>query len=280
MSCWCSILIIKPFPLEENSMTTSEFIIELFCRIDETMREVPKHPQASLYPSEVVTLAFMCAIKGVGNRAFYRWLQRDGREYFPYLPERTRLFRLFKTHQEWTERFLAEPTILGVIDTYGIELIHPIREGRSPAQIGKKGKSNARWIVGGKLCLLLNQFGLVVAWECATANVHDATFHPLISPYDGRMIVLGDSGFHAAEGDPANFQLCPRGQWNTRMGIETVLSMLTLVTHFKKVMHRVWAYFQMRLAFTMAAFNVLAQWHGLHPDEHGFVPLSIAEFSL
>jgi hypothetical protein len=56
--------------------------------------------------------------------------------------------------------------------------------------------------------------------------------------------------------------------------------MLTLVCHFKKVMHRVWEYFQARLAFTMAAFNVLVQWHGLYPNAPGFVPLSIAEFSL
>jgi hypothetical protein len=48
-----------------------------------------------------------------------------------------------------------------------------MREGRSPQQIGRKGLSNHRWIVGGKLCLLLNQWGLVVAWECATANVAD-----------------------------------------------------------------------------------------------------------
>jgi hypothetical protein len=45
-------------------------------------------------------------------------------------------------------------------------------------------------------------------------------------------------------------------------------------------MHRVWEYFQARLAFTMAAFHVLVQWYGLPPDEQGFVPLSIAEFSL
>jgi hypothetical protein len=38
-----------------------------------------------------------------------------------------------------------------------IELIHPMREGRSLAQIGKKGQSNHRWIVGGKLCFILNQ---------------------------------------------------------------------------------------------------------------------------
>jgi hypothetical protein len=30
----------------------------------------------------------------------------------------------------------------------------------------------------------------------------------------------------------------------------------------------------------MALFNLLVQWHGLAPDEDGFVRLSIAEFSL
>ena|SRR5438105_70784 len=77
-----------------------------------------------------------------------------------------------------------------------------------------------------------------------------------------------------------NLKLCQRGAWEDRMLVETVLSMLTVVCHFKKVMHRVWAYFQARLAFTMAAFNVLVQWHGFQPNASGFVPLSIAEFSL
>ena len=94
------------------------------------------------------------------------------------------------------------------------------------------------------------------------------------------MIVLSDTAFHAAAGDPANLKLCQRGEWEDRMLVETVLSMLTLVCHLKKVMHRGWAYFQARLAFTMAAFNVLVQWHGLRPYASGFVPLSIAEFSL
>ncbi len=64
------------------------------------------------------------------------------------------------------------------------------------------------------------------------------------------------------------------------MVVETVLSMLTTVCHFKKVGHRVWTYFQARLAFTMALFNILVQWHGLQPDAAGFIHLSIAEFSL
>ena len=108
-----------------------------------------------------------------------------------------------------------------------------------------------------------------------------------ITPFSGsfgsvedQMIVLSDTGFHAAEGDPTNLKLCQRGEWQDRMLVETVLSMLTLVCHLKKVMHRGWAYFQARLAFTMAAFNVLVQWHGFEPYASGFVPLSIAEFSL
>jgi hypothetical protein len=261
-------------------MITIEFITALFYEVDEQLHAIPKHPEAHLWPSEVVTMGLLHALKGVGNRPFYRWLTRDYRALFPRLPERTRLFRLLKTHQDWTKVFLAAPTVLGVIDTYGIELIHPIREGRSPQQIGRKGLSNHRWIVGGKLCLLLNQYGLVVGWDCAAANVADNTFQWLIRQVDGRMIVLSDTAFHAAEGDPANLKLCPRGEWEDRMLVETVLSMLTVVCHFKKVMHRAWAYFHARLAFTMAVFNVLVQWHGLQPYASGFVPLSIAEFSL
>ncbi len=261
-------------------MTTEDFITELFCRIDDAMKDVAKHSQASLYPSEIVTLGMLFALKGVGNRAFYRWLTRDYQPLFPKLPERTRLFRLFVTHQDWTNRFLADPSLLSVIDSYGIELIHPVREGRSEQQIGKKGYSNRRWIVGGKLCFLLNHLGQVIDWECDPANVHDTTFQPLIQRYEGRTAIFSDQGFHAKEGDPTNLKVCRPYTHNERMIVETVLSMLTTVCHFKKMMHRVWDYFQARLAFTMAVFNLLVCWDGLQPDPDGFVHLSIASFSL
>ena len=64
------------------------------------------------------------------------------------------------------------------------------------------------------------------------------------------------------------------------MKVETVLSMLTVVCHLKKVRHRVWNYFRARLAFTMAAFNLMVQWNGLKPDDEGLVRLAIADFSL
>jgi hypothetical protein len=144
-------------------MSTYDFIIALFCRVDEVLHQVPKHVQAHLYPSEIVTLGLLFALKDVGPCAFDRWLRRNYAARFPTLPERTRLFRLFETHYQWTEYFLAQPTILGVADSYRIELRHPWREDRAARQIGAKGLSNHRWIVGAKLAYVLNQYGLVVA---------------------------------------------------------------------------------------------------------------------
>src|SRR5919199_6785430 len=97
----------------EHPMTTVDFIRGLLCRVDTLIQGVPKHPQANLYPSEVVTVALLFALKGVGDRAFYRWLVRDYRPLFPRVPERTRLLGLFATHQDWTASFLAKPTVLG-----------------------------------------------------------------------------------------------------------------------------------------------------------------------
>ena len=129
-------------------MTTVDFITERFCQVDDRLKGVPKHPQACLWPSEVVTLARLHALKGVGNRAFYRWLVRDYRALFTQLPERTRLFRRFKPHWRWSYAFMAEVTLLGAADTDGIERLHPIREGRRAAPLGRKGVSNHRWMGG------------------------------------------------------------------------------------------------------------------------------------
>src|SRR5215203_5784129 len=106
-------------PGTEEPMITLDFITALFYEIDEQLRAIPKHPEAHLWPSEVVTLGLLHALTGGGNRAFYRWLTRDYRALFPHLPERTLLFRLFKTHHAWTQFLLAAPTLLGVTDTYG-----------------------------------------------------------------------------------------------------------------------------------------------------------------
>jgi hypothetical protein len=261
-------------------MPTEEFIIAMFCRVDAILGAESKHPQATLYPSEVATLALRYALKGVGERPFYRWLCRDYRHLFPALPERTRLFRLFAAHRAWADRFLAAPSVLGIADSYGIELRHPRRHGRTATQLGQKGLSNHRWIAGGKLCVLINQWGRIVAWADATANVHDSAFHPLIARFAGQSLVLTDGNFHRKAGDPANLKVCGRGTWPQRILVETVLPLLTRVCQLKRASHRVRAYFQAHLAFAVAVFNLLAAWDGLRPDAHGVTRLSLARFSL
>ena len=123
--------------------------------------------------------------------------------------------------------------------------------------------------MGGKLCLLLNQLGLVVGWDCAGATAPDTAFHPLIATYEEERIVLSDAAFHAREGDPTNLKLCDRGLWNTRMLVETVLSMIHGVCHLKKVAHRMWAVLQTRLAFTLATFNLVLQLEIFQKDVRG-----------
>src|SRR5262245_1210423 len=98
-------------------MTTGEFSTVLFYHVEEQLHAIPKHPEAYRWPSKVVTLGLLHALKGGGNRPFSRWLTRDYRALFPRLPERTRLFRLFRTHHDWPQAFLASPTVLGVSDT-------------------------------------------------------------------------------------------------------------------------------------------------------------------
>lgn len=263
-------------------MTQENFIIELFCRVDDMLPKTQEHIQAKLSISELVTLGLLMALKGSSQHAFYRWLGQNWKDLFPALPERTRLFRRLKTHRKLTEKFLAEPTLFGVIDSYGIELCHPIRENHQPKRkrIGKKGFASWKWIVGGKFCLLTNKFGLVTDWEIKTANVSDQEFLPLVEAVSDQMIVLADIGFRRKTGQPENLKICRRGEWNDRMLIETVFSLLSQVCKLKHLRQRVWAYFEMRLAFTVALFNLLQQWNGLNFDENGVSHLSLAEFSL
>src|SRR5262245_53826422 len=108
------------------------------------MGEMPKRSDAKLYPSELVTIGLLYALKGGFFRAFCRWLKRDFETLFVQLPDRTRLQRALCVHRGWCQALLGDLTFFTIIDTYGMELIHPVREGRSPQQVGKKGKSNRR----------------------------------------------------------------------------------------------------------------------------------------
>ncbi len=57
-------------------MVMEDHIIALYCQIDDHMKDVSRHAQAKLSPSEIVTLAVLFVVKGKGQRAFYRWLEK------------------------------------------------------------------------------------------------------------------------------------------------------------------------------------------------------------
>ncbi len=263
-------------------MNTEDIILHIFYLVATSMPHIRRHSQAKLYPSELVTIGILFALKGGYFRAFYRWLKRDYGNWFGdgTLPERTRLQRLLKTHQDWCDGLLADPTFFTVLDSYPIELIFPIRQGSSQQQVGKKGTDKGRWSVGIKLCWLLNEFCCVVAWDWATMNVKDQDFNPLVQPFVERTIVLADYGFRDKDGIPDNMKICKKGTWNERMCVQTAWSLLTVVCDLKRIRHRLAAYIQMRFAYVAAMFNVLQNlFHALHPKANPY-QLSIAEFSL
>jgi len=246
---------LAPLPAED-------FTLALFCRIDDELPDVQKPKLAYLYLSEVVTLGVLQVLRGEGWRAFYRWMKKELGALFPHLPEQSRLFRLWRKYWHLAKRFLAKPTARGLCDTFGIELLHPRREGRCQWHCARKGQSNGRWIVGQKMFLLLNQFGEVVRVSCCRANCYDTHFQCFIESFETQLMVLADTGFHAKEGDPKNLQICRKGQWNERMCIETLFSLCEGVLNRKKRDYRLKHSLRARLQFTAAALNLCINWTG------------------
>src|SRR5205823_13441051 len=87
----------------------------------------------------------------------------------------------------------------------------PLGEGRTPIHLRRKGRPNEPGKVGRTLCLLLNQYGQGVGWKRPPGHGADNTLQWLIRQCEERMIVLSDTAFHAAWGDPTNLKLCQRG---------------------------------------------------------------------
>ena len=260
-------------------MTTEDIIIHIFCTVDDEMGPVEKVAQADLYPSEVVTIGILFALKGGHFRAFCRWLKRDYDLLFGGVPDRSTLQRQLRAQQYHADTLLGDASLLNVIDSFPIELLFPLREGRSKQQIGKKNRDKGRWSIGIKLCWILNSLGQVVGWHWLTMNCPDQDFLPLVALLNEEGLVLSDLGFRCKHGTPDNLKLCFKGTWNDRMMIETTFSLLTVICQAKKMFHRTAAHLEARLAYTAAMFNVLLHlFRQVHSDDP--FKLSIAEFSL
>ncbi len=240
-------------------MPTDEILIRLFLIVDEKVKQGKPRKDAYLYPSEIVTIGLLYSLKGGHFRSFHRWLTANYGTWFPRLPERSRLLRLLRDYAELSEIFLADPSFFSVIDSFGIELIHPRREGRSDQQIGKKGISNGRWIVGIKLAWLISHRGEVISWAWDSADAPDNVFVDLAFPYKDKSIALADHGFRVRQAPPSNIKICKRGSWNERYTIGTNFAWSTNRFSSKKLYHRKQDHLWAHLSYMAALVNCLLQ---------------------
>jgi hypothetical protein len=255
--------------LQEESI-----IIEIYCAISDTLGvDDFRHPLSLLYRSEILLIGVLWALKGGSFKHFYRWLSHRN---LVALPERTRLQKLLKAHSKTCTEFLAPPTFFNVMDTFGIEVIRPIREGRSTqsAAVSAKGKSGHRWIIGRKICVRINEDGEIVSFDDDTANVCDQKFNHLAE--DESSLTLADKGFRCAAGIPSTMKICARGQWNERMTVETLFSLWDRICNAKRFFVRSVAAFKTRIAYLVAFTNIAIRIN----KTQGKPTLSFAHFSL
>ncbi|OGY54196.1 MAG: hypothetical protein A2912_00415 [Candidatus Buchananbacteria bacterium RIFCSPLOWO2_01_FULL_40_23b] len=252
-----------------------DIILHLFCEIADGLRNTDrKHVQGKLYLSEIVLCGALFVLHGTSFRRFHVWLMKQS--LFPKLPERSRLLRLMNHYDYLCEEFLGSKTFFGILDSFGIEIIHPIREGRSKQsqQVSKKGKSNHRWIIGRKVAVTMNQHYEVVTVSEETANVCDHDFNGHHA--ESAAINLTDHGFKDKEGIPASFKICKKGSWNERMLIETLFSLWTRICNMKKSFHRTVKGFRAKISYLVTLTNIIIRKN----EELGFARLSMVQWSL
>lgn len=236
-----------------------------------------KHPLGKLYVSEILLCGVLFALKGGSFRRFHPWLLK---RHILNLPERSRLCRLLIKNRKLCNQFLSSETFFNVLDSFGVEIIHPAREKRSnqSQQVSQKGKSNHRWIVGRKINVALNGELEIVNYQDATANVCDNTFDEYYEA-DTNHIYLTDKGYRKQErygGTPSTFKICSSGTWNERMWIERLFSLWTRICGMKHAFHRSIKGFEAKVSYLVALTNIVFRLN----ESLGFTKCSLVQWAL
>lgn len=235
-----------------------DIILFLLSAIVEVLgKKDKKHPLGKLYLSEIIFCGVLFVLKGGSFRRFHPWLLKRN---LLNLPERSRLCRLLIKYRKLCNQFLSSETFFNCLDSFGVEIIHPTREGRSKQsqRVSRKGKSNHRWIVGRKINVAINGELEIVDFQDATDNVCDNTFDVYYEQKDDA-IYLSDKGYRKQEksgGTPENFKICNSGGWNERMWIERLFSLWTRVCGMKHSFHRSVNGFKAKVAYLVALTNI------------------------
>lgn len=255
-----------------------DIILYLLISISETLgRRDRRHPLAKLYLSEIILCGVLFALKGGSFRRFHPWLAK---RHLLNLPERSRLCRLLIKYRTVCNRFLSTETFFNILDSFGVEIIHPARERRSiqSQRVSAKGKSNYRWIIGRKINVALNGELEIVDYQEDTANVSDNRFDHYYEEKEGS-IYLTDTSYRRHKnygGTPNNFKICRRGSWNERMWIERLFSLWTRICGMKHSYHRTIRGFQAKVAYLVALTNMLFRLN----ESLGFSKCSLVQWAL
>lgn len=255
-----------------------DIILYLLYAIERALGKTDKrHPLGKLYLSEIILCGILFALKGGSFRRFHPWLLK---RQILNLPERSRLCRLLIKYRKLCNRFLSSETFFNVIDSFGVEVIHPAREKRSEQsqRVSKKGKSNRRWIIGRKINVAINGDLEIVNFQDGTANICDNNFDDQYEA-DEEHIYLTDNGYRKQKkygGTPSNFKICQSGTWNERMWVERLFSLWTRICGMKHSFHRSIKGFQAKASYLVALTNIVFRLN----ESLGFNKCSLVQWAL
>jgi hypothetical protein len=256
-----------------------DIIIYLLSAIAEGLgKKDRRHPLGKLYLSEILLCGVLFALKGGSFRQFHPWLQRRN---MLNLPERSRLCRLLIKYHKHCNQFLSTETFFNIIDSFGVEVIHPVREERSTQSqiVSRKGKSNKRWIIGRKINVAINGELEIIDYQDDTDNVCDNSFDTY---YEKRQehIYLTDNGYRKQAkygGTPDNFKICKKGTWNDeRMWVERLFSLWVRICGMKHSFHRTVKGFQAKVAYLVVLTNITFRLN----ESLGFHKCSLVQWAL
>jgi hypothetical protein len=221
---------------------TETFLITLYVQVDDFVKfhlpkEVHPGPQASISPSEVVTLAILGQWARFPSESdFYRYANKNLRSAFPNLPDQSQFNRLVRQHLSATIAFAlhlsdileAEPSPYETIDGMAVEVRDRRRRGHGWLEgLANIGWSNRLgWYEGFYLLISNTATGVVTGFGLGPASTNDrrmaetffaARSHPDPQlPSVGRPIArpyLADKGFAGSEW---------QSRWRDEYGAQTI----------------------------------------------------------
>jgi hypothetical protein len=168
----------------DTFLTTLYVMVDDFCQSALPQGKQKPGPQASLYRSEVMTLAlFGQWVQFPSERAFYRYAQHHLRAAFPRLPDRSQFNRLIRAHRDEITTFglylahllQAQQCLYEVLDSTAAVTRDAKRRGlgwlAGQADIGWSNRIG--WYEGFHLLLSVTPLGVITGFGFGPASTHD-----------------------------------------------------------------------------------------------------------